>query len=112
MAVQILTVVQGRARFRERTHLDGKEYVLEFRLSERESRWYLDISDVNGVLLVGALKLVLHRKLLEPLRSVAGLPPGELLLLDTRPTPAPPDLDELGVVDQLVYVEAGTEVAA
>lgn len=108
MSIQVLSLVQGRARFRERTHLSGKEYVLDFRWSQRESRWWLDLYDANGVLLVGALKLILHHPLLKYLRGVVGLPPGELLLLDTRPTPAPPGLDELGAVDMLVYVEVAT----
>lgn len=92
--------------FTQRSHLDGREYVLAFRWSQREERWYLDLSDVNGALLVGSIKLVLFTPLLKFCRGVPGLPPGQLTLVDNRPTPAPPKIDELGTVAHLIYTEA------
>lgn len=112
MSIRFLSVLQGRPFFRERTVLDGREYVLDFRWSQRAERWWLDIRAANGDLLAGAIKLVLHQPVIRPLRgSAAGLPPGELVVLDQRPTPAPPGLDDLGVTCLVAYVEAGTVLA-
>jgi hypothetical protein len=106
MALQIINLGKIASHFRQRTALDGREYILDFRWSQREGRWYLDLSDSSGARLASSIKLVVHQPLLKRLRSIPGLPPGELLLLDSRPTPAAPGLEELGAVDSLIYVEA------
>ncbi len=91
----------------QRTRLDGREYVLAFRWSQREAQWYLDLRDAEGELLAGPIKLVVHWPLLESRRGARPeMPPGELMLVDGRQTPADPGLDELGDVVQLLYREA------
>lgn len=106
MSLLALHLPQGQPSFRQRQTLDGREYVLACRWSMREERWYLDLFDAKGTLLAGSVKLVLHEPLLAPFGRRDAMPAGELLLLDQRPTPAPPGLDELGSVVQLLYLEA------
>lgn len=106
-----IALAPGIPSYRQRTLLDGIEYVLELRWSEREARWYLDLRDVNGRALVLATKLVANWPLLYRFRTVPGLPPGELMVLDTRTPPQDPTLHELGAEVQLVYVTRD-EIAA
>lgn len=106
MATVRINLAPGIPSYRQRTVLDGTEYILDLRWSQRESRWYLDLRSSAGALIAGAIKLVVNWPLLYRLRGVAGLPPGELWVVDTRPTPADPSLEELGDSIQLVYREA------
>lgn len=108
MAGDVLTIAlaPGVPSYRQRTVLDGAEYVLELRWSAREARWYLDLRDVNDRPLVLAMKLVANGPLLDRFRTVEGLPPGELVAVDTRTPPRDPGLHELGAEVALVYFEA------
>jgi hypothetical protein len=106
-----ITLFPGTPRYRERVVLDGREYVLVFRWSQREERFYLDLLDTNDALLVGSIKVVANWPLLRDSRgSGIALPAGELVALDTRSAPEDPRLDELGGTIQLTYVSA--ELAA
>ena len=101
-----IALAPGVPSYRQRTVLDGVEYVLELRWSQRERRWYLDMRDVNGHPLVIGMKLVANWPLLYRFRTVRGLPPGELIVLSTRWPPRDPGLDELGATVRLAYVSA------
>lgn len=101
-----IALAPGLPSYRQRTVLDGVEYVLDLRWSQREARWYLDLRSSSGALLVGGIKLVVNWPLLYRFRGIAGLPPGELMAADVRPTPTDPRLAELGDVVQLVYGRA------
>ena len=89
-----------------RVKLDGREYVLRLRWSEREERWYLDVLDGKEVLLAGAIKIVANWPLLEAQRFSEALPPGEIMAMDGRTSPADPGLRELGTTIPLVYLPA------
>lgn len=91
--------------YRTKAVLDGRAYVLDFRWSALEARWYLDIRDAAGELLAGAVKLVANFYLLASRRTEA-LPPGELVALDPRPSPADPGFADLGDTVHLIYREA------
>lgn len=107
MAAITIPLAPGLPRYQQRTVLDGREYILALRWSQREERWYLDVSDANGALLVGAVKLVVGFPLLYRFcAGVPGLPPGELMVVDERPHPGDPTLGELGDVAQLIYLDA------
>lgn len=107
MATLVIKIKAGVPHFRQRNTLDGVEYTLDFRWSQTEERWYLDLRDSAGTLLVGCIKLVANYPLLRGRRrSVAGLPPGELWIADGREFPADPGLDELGDTHQLLYIDA------
>ena len=105
MALRIPTD-PGNPNYRQRTVLSGREYVFDFRWSQRESKWYLDLRDATGALLAGCIKLVVNWPLLDAIRGARPeMPPGELMLIDSRLAPADPGLDELGDVVELVYLD-------
>lgn len=106
MAVMQIPLAPGLPSYRQRTVLDGREYILVLRWSMREERWYLDMRDADGNLLVGSVKLVVGFPLLYRFRGVAGLPSGDLVVVDPRPSPVDPGLDDLGDVAQLCYLDA------
>ena len=112
MAAQRIPITPGVPNFRQRTTLDGREYVFDFRWSQREAKWYLDLRDAQGELLAGSIKLVVSWPLLDSIRGQrSAMPPGELMLIDGRQTPADPGLDELGDEVQLVYLDTDELVA-
>lgn len=81
-----------------RTRLDDSDFTLEFTYSDRASRYFLNIYDVNDVLLVAGLKLVPNVQLLKYYAHVPGMPPGELVVSALDSTDgSPPKLGELGV---------------
>jgi hypothetical protein len=105
--IRTINIAPGVPNSRQAVVLDGREYVLDLRWSQREERWYLDMRDANGVLLAGAVKLVSNWPILYRLRVPgSALPPGELVVTDAREVPADPGLDELGDAVQLVYIDA------
>lgn len=107
MTWQYLTVRAGVPNQRSRVHLEGVEYILDLRWSQRESRWYFDLRAANGAdLLVGVALSLSEPHLFSARGSIAGLPPGEIVMLDPRQPRAYPGLSELGDVVQLVYVDA------
>jgi hypothetical protein len=115
MTTRTIPLAPGVPFFRQRVTLDGAEYVLVLRWSQREEQWYLDLRDANGVLLVGSIKLVVNWPLLYRFRSIVGVPPGELMVVDGRAQAVDPGLAELGDVAQLVYLDAAelaTQAAA
>ncbi len=81
----------------QRVQLDGREFVLRWRWLQRAARWALDVSDAEGVLLAGGLRVIPNVPLLRYVRGARPeMPPGELVILDGRsPTPAL-TLDSLG----------------
>jgi hypothetical protein len=80
-----------------RTRLDDSDFTLQFRYSDRASRYFLNIYDVNDVLLVAGLKLVPNVLLLKYYRHVPGMPPGEFLVTVLGSVDgSPPQLGEIG----------------
>lgn len=110
MATLVVAVPSGLARWRQRTVLEGTEYVLAFAWNQRETRWYLSVSDAAGNLLAAGIKLVVNWFLFYRYRSSSGgaLPPGELVVLDSRASPQDPGLEDLGATATLVYFDAAT----
>jgi hypothetical protein len=111
MAAQTIPVAVGVPNSRQRTVLDGREYVLALRWSMREERWYLDLASANGTPLALGIKVVANYPLLASRRFSDALPPGELLANDQRSTPADPGLTELGAVVALQYIPAADMAA-
>lgn len=101
-----VAVRPGVANQTSRVQLEGVEYGIVVRWSEREARWYLDLFAANGDPLALCLKLMLLQPSLDAFRARDGIPPGELILLDPRPVRSYPTIDELGDAVQLVYVES------
>ena len=100
--------------YRQRTTLEGRDYVLSFRWNERSGRWYMDVSDQDEVPLAVGVKLVPSYPLLGVYIDDR-LPPGQLLLVDMEDTDAKtsnrdPGLCHLGERFKLIYM--ATEIAA
>ena len=92
----------------QRVKLDGREFVLRWRWIGRASRWALDVSSADGVLLAGGIRVVPNVPLLDGLRGGRPeLPPGDLILEDPRRSPQDPSLEDLASGPaSIVYVEA------
>lgn len=105
--VRRIPLAPGEPNTRQRVVLDGREYTLVIRWSHREERFYLDLFDGSNAPLVLGIKVIENWPLLYRFRAfVRGLPAGDLVAIDLRPTPAPPRLNDLGDVVELCYREA------
>lgn len=65
----------------QRTSLDGQDYELTFQWNQRESKWYLDLRDQDGVDISIGIKLVANVPLLLRLTDERR-PPGDLIAVD------------------------------
>lgn len=88
------------------TTLSGRDYLLTFAWNLRESAWYLDIADQDGVVLAASLKLTVDYPLLKRATDPR-LPAGTLMPLDTSGAGIDPGLDDLGTRVLLSYLEPG-----
>lgn len=110
MAVLTVPTTPGVPFYSQKTRLDGVDYLLSFRYSQREDRWYLSIADSEELPILQGLKIVANWPLLYPHRYDPRVPPGELMAIDLTSDTSPPGLSEMGEGKrvQLTYFEAGT----
>ncbi len=110
MAVLTIPTTPGVPFYTQRTRLDGVDYILGFRYSQREDRWYLDISDSEEVPILSGLKIVANWPLLQAYRYDPRVPAGEIIATSLTTDDSPPGLNEMGdgLRVQLTYFEAGT----
>ena len=81
--------------YTQRTSLEGRDYILTFYWSTRESCWYLDISTESATQIVAGLKLVCHMPLLYRIAS-EDRPPGEMMVISKDDLDdSPPGLNDL-----------------
>tara|TARA_R110000823_G_scaffold261418_10_gene382200 strand:- start:6585 stop:6920 length:336 start_codon:yes stop_codon:yes gene_type:complete len=84
-------------------NLDSFVLLLRLRWNSRESSWRLDINTVEGVPIVGGLKLladqVLTRGYISPL-----LPSGNFFIIDIGGGGSRPTFNSLGNVQKLIYL--------
>lgn len=108
MALQLIPTSPGVPYYRQKTKLEGREFVLYFSYNERIARWYVSIFDEEETPLLRGLKLMTNRPLLRHYRTDTRLPPGELMALAQDGSHEPPALNELGEGKrvELVYLEA------
>lgn len=86
----------GVAFWQQRTALDGVDYLMTFRWSQREGVWSLDIADLDGVAIVSGLVLVVGVSLLRGVVDTRR-PAGELVVVDTSgASDRDPGFDDLG----------------
>lgn len=111
MAMRVIPIVPGNRSNSRRVQLSGREYRLDLRWSDFEGAWYLALRTAAGVLLVAGVRVVVNLPLLSGRHGVAGVPAGELVAMDVRPTPADPGLDDLGDIVRLTYWEPVTSTA-
>lgn len=101
----------GDARWSQRTALDGVDFTLTFRWSQRDGHWLLDLADAEGVAIRHGLSLV---PMVDMLAGVvdARRPAGKLAVLDTSGADdVDPGFADLGERFVLVYFTAA-ELAA
>lgn len=110
MATILIPTSPGVPYFKQKTRLDGRDYLLYFAYNERAERYSLSIHDESDEPLLEGLWLVALWPLLRHYRSDPRLPPGELWVSDLTGDGAPPTLDELGEGKrcELNYFEAAT----
>lgn len=96
----------GVARWTQRTALDGVDYLLTFRWSQRDGHWLLDVADAQESPIVSGLALVVGPVLLAGVVDVRR-PAGELVVVDTTgANDLDPAFDDLGTRFVLTYVTA------
>ena len=89
--------------------LDGASYRLRLAWAERERRWFLDLSTVDGVPILQGKKIVADRPLTQRL-TCSSRPAGELWCIDTTGAGVDPDLRDLGARCLLLYVDGVSSV--
>lgn len=73
----------GQAHWTQSTALNGREYLLTFRWSQRAGRWSLDIADQDGDMILAGRALAPSLRLLRGVRD-ARRPAGDIVLVDQR----------------------------
>ncbi len=86
----------------QRTALDGREYVLAFLWNQRESAWYLYLSDESGTPIASS-KIVVNVPLFRRVQSTRK-PPGWIVALSEGDVA--PGLNSLGDTVVLYYYDA------
>jgi hypothetical protein len=105
MPIWILPTETAETNYSEIVEIEGREYVLRFDWSDRESIWYLSIYDQDENPLALSLRLVVGRSLLEG-KTDSRLPPGRMAAIDLSGTGAEAGVDELGTRVVLAYEDA------
>jgi hypothetical protein len=107
MTAQLVPTPSGATPFlTQTTTLDGVPYILAYRYSQREDRWYLQLQTIDGAPIYGSVKLVPNWPLFAQCVD-ARRPPGQFLVIsNTKSDLSPPGLNELapGARCQLCYV--------
>lgn len=106
-------IPDGQAHWTQSTALDGREYLLTFRWSQRSGRWSLDLADQDGDTIVAGRVLAPSLRLLRGVRDTRR-PAGDIVLVDQRGGREgldDPTFTSLGERHQLVYLD-GDDLAA
>lgn len=103
------------ADYTQRTAMDGRDYILRFVFNQRLGRWFMDLSDQDGVSIAAGLRLVTNFPIIRHLTDERR-PPGELYVIDLSGGGETTDelvtiardagLTELGARFELVYFDA------
>jgi len=75
--------------------LEGETYRIQLQYMERQDGWYLSISDSDGNRLMMGKRLSVNTALINGLQ-IAGLPPGDFLLLDLSGSGVECSFEDLG----------------
>lgn len=90
------------ANYVQTTVIGGKTFLLEFLYNDRDSSWYLTISDVTGSVIRSGIKLVPNffflKNLVDPKWNI-----GQLAISNS--SGFPPVLGDLGSNSRLLYFE-------
>lgn len=80
--------------YRQRTTLDGRDYVLYFKWNQRNGRWYVDVFDQDERPIAVGVKLVTNFPLLRLFRDPRK-PAGQLTVVDMVATRRENEANEL-----------------
>lgn len=105
VVIQQIPVQDGAPAWRQRTPLDGTDYLLDFFWNERASAWYISIFTVDGEPLLLSKKLVCGVPLLARKRWDSRIPPGEIMAVDWNDSIDVPGLENLGEAVILYYLD-------
>jgi hypothetical protein len=96
MTVQLIPTPDGTTPFStQTTTLDGVPYILVFRYSTREDRWYLQLQTIDGTPIYGGVKLVPNWALFSQCVD-ARRPPGQMMVIsNSKSDLSPPGLNEI-----------------
>lgn len=109
--------------YTETVPLDGRPYILTFKYSQREDRWYMDVTDVDSTLdIVLGIKIVPNFDLLGRFRYMPNCPQGALIAtINDGNDDSAPGQNELGIASRVTLnyitqterlaIAAGTFVA-
>lgn len=111
MAVFQIPISTPTPIFRQRTNLDGAEYVLDIQWNGRLGRWTMALLDQEEAQLRGGITLVEGSDILGPNRTDSRFPPGRLVVVDREAKGKDPGFDDFGTRVVLVYLDAA-ELAA
>ncbi len=90
----------------QRVELDGVQYTLRVRWSQRGACWHFDLGDLDGDPILSGVRMVTGFPLLYRFRHLA-VPPGELFFFDRRDMAGSPTLEEMGDRYRLYYRDLG-----
>ncbi len=91
-SVPVRPVPESKSTF-QTTELDGVRYRIAFYFVKNGDFWMMDFADVEGTKLVTGIRLALGVDLLEPYKYLAGMPQGQLFVVDTSRTDVEPGDD-------------------
>lgn len=99
-----------RPTVRQRVRLDGRDYLLDLAWNGRESRWYVDVYDADGELVVGSRKIVADGRIGQRVTDTRR-PPGVLGAVDVSGNGIDPGIDDLGERVLLIYFDEAGVIA-
>ena len=98
----LLPVAPGLARYTFQCELDRVTFNFAFEWNDRDSGWYMSISDVNRTPLVSGRRVVLNYPLINVYRD-SRLPAGNIMAFDSTGTDTEPGYADLGDRVYLAY---------
>lgn len=99
---QVIPTSTELSDYTQVTTLDGRSYILRFLFNQREDRWYLNLSDADGVSIVDGIKIVVGFFLLRRVTD-ARRPPGRLIAKDLTAR----DADDIAAGDKILELDPG-----
>jgi len=100
-----IPLVQDEASFKIRTVLDGVQVVLGVDWNTRNERWHLSTYDANGAPLLLRQPLNINTEIWDRF-EIVGLPPGKIMLYDTKDESAEAGFEDLDDRCVLIYQSA------
>lgn len=105
MSLLIIPIQEGVPSWRQRTPLDGTDYLLDFFWNDRAKAWYLSVLTVDGDPIICGKKIVCSMPTFKRKRYDDRLPPGEIVCIDWNDKIDVPQFDDLNRSATLYYFD-------